>query len=75
MPQQHFSQLQDQGQISNQQQGQQYAQSPSVAQYPSISVDYNEEFSLSPPLARPAGSSKKPRPQNNYQLTAKVGQN
>ena len=41
-------------------------------QHSSIGVDYNEEFSSSPPLVRPAGASKKPRPQNNYKLTTKV---
>ena len=66
------NQMQDQGQqINNQQQHQ--TQSPQGAQqYPTIGVDYNEDFSFSPPLVRPAGSSKKPRPQNNYKLTAKV---
>ena len=76
MPVQNFqNQINDQGQqINNKQQQQQQTQSPQGAQYPTIGVDYNEDFSFSPPLIRPAGSSKKPRPQNNYKLTTKVVQ-
>ena len=74
MPIQNFqNQINDQGQQINNQQ-QQQTQSPQGAQYPTIGVDYNEDFSFSPPLIRPAGSSKKPRPQNNYKLTTKVVQ-
>ena len=75
MPVQNFqNQINDQGQKINNQQQQQQTQSPQGAQYPTIGVDYNEDFSFSPPLIRPAGSSKKPRPQNNYKLTTKVVQ-
>ena len=64
------NQIGDQGQQINNQQ--QQTQSPQGVQYQTIGVDYNEDFSFSPPLVRPAGSSKKPRPQNNYKLTTKV---
>jgi len=44
---------------------------PVGVKYPTIDMDYSEDFSFGPPLVRPAGSSKKPRPQNNYKLTSK----
>ena len=62
-PLQNSNRIQEQGQFISTSLG---------TQHSSIGVDYNEEFSSSPPMIRPAGASKKPRPQNNYKLTTKV---